>query len=60
VLDRFGSHPHRNAVLGRNSKPEELAFLSEPGSSFWGRDLLKISSARIMCSVRQPAVTRQC
>lgn len=34
IIDRFGRYPHRNAVLGRTSTPEELAFLSEPGSSF--------------------------
>jgi uncharacterized protein (DUF924 family) len=34
IIARFGRFPHRNAVLGRPSTPEELAFLSEPGSSF--------------------------
>jgi uncharacterized protein (DUF924 family) len=34
IIDRFGRYPHRNAVLGRASTPEELAFLTEPGSSF--------------------------
>lgn len=34
IIDRFGRFPHRNAVLGRSSTPEELAFLAEPGSSF--------------------------
>jgi uncharacterized protein (DUF924 family) len=34
IIDRFGRYPHRNAILGRSSSPEELAFLSEPGSSF--------------------------
>ena len=34
IIGRFGRYPHRNAVLGRESTPEELAFLSEPGSSF--------------------------
>jgi uncharacterized protein (DUF924 family) len=34
VVDRFGRFPHRNAVLGRPSTPEEEAFLKEPGSSF--------------------------
>jgi uncharacterized protein (DUF924 family) len=34
IIDRFGRYPHRNAVLGRESTPEELAFLSEPGSGF--------------------------
>lgn len=34
IIDRFGRYPHRNAVLGRASSAEELAFLAEPGSSF--------------------------
>jgi uncharacterized protein (DUF924 family) len=34
IIDRFGRYPHRNATLARESTPEELAFLSEPGSSF--------------------------
>jgi uncharacterized protein (DUF924 family) len=34
VIDRFGRFPHRNAVLGRSSTPEEIEFLREPGSSF--------------------------
>ena len=34
ILDRFGRYPHRNAILGRSSTAQELAFLSEPGSSF--------------------------
>lgn len=34
IVDRFGRYPHRNAVLGRASTPEELAFLKEPGSRF--------------------------
>ncbi|UTA46642.1 DUF924 domain-containing protein [Simiduia sp. 21SJ11W-1] len=34
IIDRFGHYPHRNAILGRASTPEELAFLSQPGSSF--------------------------
>ena len=34
IIDRFGRYPHRNAILGRRSSPEELAFLSGPGSSF--------------------------
>lgn len=34
VIDRFGRFPHRNAILGRSSTPEEMAFLAEPGSSF--------------------------
>ena len=34
IIDRFGRYPHRNAVLGRESTDEELAFLAGPGSSF--------------------------
>lgn len=34
IIARFGRFPHRNAVLGRESSAEELAFLQEPGSSF--------------------------
>ena len=34
IIARFGRFPHRNAVLGRASTPEELAFLQEPGSTF--------------------------
>jgi uncharacterized protein (DUF924 family) len=34
VIQRFGRFPHRNAILGRPSTPEELEFLSQPGSSF--------------------------
>ena len=34
IIDRFGRFPHRNAVLGRASTPEEVEFLKEPGSSF--------------------------
>lgn len=34
IVDRFGRFPHRNAILGRASTPEELEFLKGPGSSF--------------------------
>lgn len=34
IIARFGRFPHRNAVLGRVSTPEELEFLTQPGSSF--------------------------
>jgi len=34
VIKRFGRFPHRNQLLGRESTPEELVFLKEPGSSF--------------------------
>jgi uncharacterized protein (DUF924 family) len=34
VIRRFGRYPHRNAILGRASTPEEIAFLKEPGSRF--------------------------
>jgi len=34
IIRRFGRFPHRNAVLGRTSTAEEIAFLQTPGSSF--------------------------
>lgn len=34
IIDRFGRYPYRNAILGRTSTAEELAFLQEPNSSF--------------------------
>ena len=34
IIDRFGRYPHRNAILGRVSTPEEIEFLSQPDSSF--------------------------
>jgi uncharacterized protein (DUF924 family) len=34
IIDQFGRYPHRNAILGRQSTDEELAFLAKPGSSF--------------------------
>jgi uncharacterized protein (DUF924 family) len=34
VIRRFGRFPHRNAILGRISTPDEEAFLRTPGSSF--------------------------
>jgi hypothetical protein len=34
VIFRFGRYPHRNAILGRASTPEEEAFLAQPGSRF--------------------------
>lgn len=34
VVARFGRFPHRNAILGRISTPDELEFLKQPGSRF--------------------------
>lgn len=34
IIFRFGRYPHRNAILGRPSTPEEVAFLEGPNSSF--------------------------
>ena len=31
VIARFGRFPHRNAILGRESSPEELAYLEKHG-----------------------------
>lgn len=34
IIDRFGRFPHRNEILGRESTPEEIEFLTQPDSSF--------------------------
>lgn len=34
IINRFGRYPHRNAILGRLSTPEEFQFLGQPSSSF--------------------------
>lgn len=34
IIERFGRYPYRNAILGRESTPDELVFLGQPGSSF--------------------------
>ena len=34
IIERFGRFPHRNAILGRASTPEEIEFLKTPGSGF--------------------------
>jgi uncharacterized protein (DUF924 family) len=34
IIDRFGRYPHRNRLLGRESTPDELEFLAQPGASF--------------------------
>jgi uncharacterized protein (DUF924 family) len=34
IIERFGRFPHRNSALGRDSTPEEVEFLKQPGSSF--------------------------
>lgn len=33
IIERFGRFPHRNAVLGRITRPDEQAFLDEGGFS---------------------------
>ena len=32
LIRRFGRFPHRNAILGRISTPEERAYLAAPGA----------------------------
>jgi len=34
IIARFGRFPHRNRILGRDSTPEEIEFLKQPGSGF--------------------------
>jgi uncharacterized protein (DUF924 family) len=34
LIERFGRFPHRNVMLGRESTPEELAFMEEHGRGY--------------------------
>lgn len=34
VIQQFGRFPHRNAILGRTSTPQELDYLAQPGAGF--------------------------
>lgn len=34
VIEKYGRFPHRNAVLARENTPEEVEYLSQPGSGF--------------------------
>lgn len=34
VIRRFGRFPHRNGILGRESTPDERAYLAQPGAGF--------------------------
>ncbi len=34
IINQFGRFPHRNAILNRESTPEEVNFLKQSGSSF--------------------------
>ncbi|MDB5712120.1 MAG: hypothetical protein JWL96_4190 [Sphingomonas bacterium] len=34
VIEKFGRFPSRNAALGRQSTPEELTYLSQPGAGW--------------------------
>lgn len=34
VIEQFGRFPHRNAILGRTSTPQELDYLAQPGAGF--------------------------
>ena len=34
IIQDFGRFPHRNKILGRESTPEEIEFLKQPGSGF--------------------------
>ncbi|MGE0867655.1 MAG: DUF924 family protein [Kofleriaceae bacterium] len=34
LIEKYGRFPHRNAVLGRPSTPEEQEYLAKPGAGF--------------------------
>jgi uncharacterized protein (DUF924 family) len=45
IIRRFGRFPHRNAILGRPSTPEELDFLEESGEPFGQKALTEAAPA---------------
>jgi uncharacterized protein (DUF924 family) len=34
LIEKYGRFPHRNAILGRRSTPEEEEYLKQPGAGF--------------------------
>lgn len=34
IIARFGRFPHRNEILGRQSTPDEIKFINDPGSGY--------------------------
>jgi len=34
IIARFGRYPHQNAVLGRDTTPDEASYLTGPHASF--------------------------
>ncbi len=34
VIEKYGRFPHRNAILGRESTPEEEEYIAQPGAGF--------------------------
>jgi uncharacterized protein (DUF924 family) len=34
IIARYGRFPHRNTALGRQSTPDEIAFIAQPGTGF--------------------------
>ena len=41
VIERFGRFPHRNAILGRTSTPEEQEYLASDQGASWGQAIKK-------------------
>lgn len=37
LIERFGRFPHRNAILGRESTPQEVQYMEDGGESFGQR-----------------------
>lgn len=37
IIAKFGRYPHRNAILGRQSSPEEIEYLVSGGETFDAR-----------------------
>ncbi len=58
LISRFGRFPHRNALLGRRSTPEETRWLAEKGDAFnteAGDDFIQLAGgAKLAVEVETP------
>ena len=54
IVARFGRFPHRNAVLGRQSTEEEVAFLAAGAESFGQGSPAQVRGAAPMQAVSRP------
>lgn len=53
LIARYGRFPHRNAILGRTSTSEELAYLAD-GGRHWNQQA-PVMAIPVSCEARMPA-----